>query len=139
MTPMTYPARIEEVEPGEFLVTFPDVPEAITSGATFHEALIQAIDALAVALEGYLLEGREAPKPRRAEKGEVLVGLSPAIAARFLLVGAMRDQALSKVALAELMHRDEKVVRRILSGKNASLDLTLEALGAVGIRTTLAA
>ena len=31
MTPTTYPARIEEVEPGEFLVTFHDVPEALTS------------------------------------------------------------------------------------------------------------
>ena len=139
MTPMTYPARIEEIEPGEFVVTFRDVPEAITSGASFEEALAQAGDALEVAIEGYLLEGREAPKPRAAEKGEVLVGLSPAIAARFLLVDAMRAKALSKVALAELMHRDEKVVRRILAGKNASLDLTLEALGAVGIHPTLAA
>ncbi|MBT9472099.1 MAG: type II toxin-antitoxin system HicB family antitoxin [Pseudomonadota bacterium] len=139
MTPITYPARIEEVEPGEFLVTFTDVPEALTSGATYAEAIGEAADALAVAMEGYILEGREAPRPRPIEAGEVEIGLSPAIAARFLLVSAMRDQALSKVALAELMHRDEKVVRRILSGKNASLDLTLEALGAVGIRPTLAA
>jgi hypothetical protein len=37
------------------------------------------------------------------------------------------------------MGRDEKVIRRIISGKGASLDLTLQALRAVGIRAPLAA
>jgi antitoxin HicB len=139
MLPTVYPARIEEVEPGEFLATFPDVPEAITSGDTREEAVAQAHDALAVAIEGYLLEGREAPRPRLAAEGEVEIGLAPAIAARAMLVAAMKDRHINKVGLAALMGRDEKVVRRIISGDRASLDMTLQALDAMGIRPTLAA
>jgi hypothetical protein len=35
------------------------------------------------------------------------------------------------------MNRDERAVRRVLSGKNASFSLTMEALRAVGLRTAL--
>lgn len=82
MTPTTYPARIEEVEPGEFLVTFHDVPEALTSADSRDAAIDQAHDALALAIEGYILDGRGAPQPRAAQAGEVEIGLDPAIAAR---------------------------------------------------------
>jgi antitoxin HicB len=139
MTPITYPAHIEETGPHEFLVTFPDIPEALTDGATRAEAEANAADALSAALEGYLELGRDFPAARPAQKGEAEIALDPAIAARGVLVRAMTAQHLSKVALAQRMGRDEKVIRRIISGKGASLDLTLQALRAVGIRAALAA
>lgn len=139
MTPIAFPARISEVEPGDFLVTFADLPEAITGGADRAEAEIQAADALAVAIEGYLLAGRTVPQPRAPRAGEVAVALDPRLAARLLLVTEMAHQGLSKVGLAERLGRDEKTVRRILSGKGATLDLTLSALRALGVRPVLAA
>ena len=45
----------------------------------------------------------------------------------------------AKVAIAARMKVDEKAVRVILSGRNVSLNRTLDALKAVGIRPTLAA
>ena len=139
MTPIAFPARISEVEPGDFLVTFADLPEAITGGTNRAEAEAQAADALAVAIEGYLLAGRAVPQPREPRAGEVAVALDPRLAARLLLVTEMAHQGLSKVGLAERLGRDEKTVRRILSGKGATLDLTLSALRVLGVRPVLAA
>ena len=45
-------------EDGGFVVTFRDVPEAITQGDTLDEALHNAADALTVALDGYVGVGR---------------------------------------------------------------------------------
>jgi len=137
MTEFKYPATVTEVEPGEFIVRFADVPEAITGAATLAAALANAPDALAAAIEGYLEAGWIAPAPRASNPGEHPIVLEPEIAARVGLQQAMREQGLTNVALAQRMNRDEKAVRRILSGKNASFALTMEALKAVGLRPAL--
>lgn len=49
----------------------------------------------------------------------------------------MGEQGISNVALAKRINRDEKAVRRILSGKSASFSLTMDALKAVGLRPAL--
>jgi antitoxin HicB len=142
---LTYFAYVHEAEPGAWLVLFYDVPEAIAQGDSYDEAIAAAPDALAAALEGYLELGRafperaeisaqSAPGYRRAE-----IPVDPQVAARGLLAAAMRAQGVSKVGLARLMGRDEKVARRIVAGQNTSLDLVLEALRAVGVRPALAA
>jgi antitoxin HicB len=143
MTPQTYRAYVNEAEPGAFLVQFYDIPEAITQGDTEAEAMANAADALDAALEGYLELGRNIPDPAQVSEARpgfkvFEVPIAPAIAARIALDHAMQAQGLSKVGLAQRMNRDEKVVRRIVSGRGASLDLTLEALRAVGIRAALA-
>jgi antitoxin HicB len=146
MRPLTYYAYIHEAAPGDWLVRFYDVPEAITQGDCLEAAVANASDCLEAALEGYIELNRALPtradvQPHEARPGYsvVEVAVAPALAARALLAEAMRAQHLSKVALAERMGRDEKVIRRIISGKGASLDLTLQALRAVGIRAALAA
>lgn len=146
MTPLAYVALIRQDGPEDFLVTFPDVPEAITQGSSLEEAIANAGDALDVALEGYLEAGRAWPEPNypagQLQDGCVQapeVPVTPAVAARLLLVQAMQDQGLTKVDVAARMQRDEKVVRRILKGQGASLEQTLAALRAVGVRAGLAA
>jgi antitoxin HicB len=139
MQTWTYPAKVVEFEPGDFVVTFPDVPGATTGAPTQEEALALAADALEEAILGYLAHDRVVPNPRPARKGEFSVPLDPATAARVILTRAMAEQRLSNVALAARMDRNEKVIRRVLSGKGASLDLILKALSAVGVHPTLAA
>lgn len=137
METLTYAARIEEPEPGEFLVTFEDVPEAITGGSSYDEALELAPDCLATAIEGYLKDRLPLPHARPAGEGEVDVPVPPTLAARAILLAAMEEQGLSGRALGQRMDRDEKTVRRILTGRNASFELTLQALQAVGVRPAL--
>lgn len=136
MTAFTYPALITEEAPGEFLVTFRDIPEAITGGATLEESYQLAADALDVAVEGLLLDVRAVPAPSAAEDGEIQVPLSPAVAARLVLASEMDRQHVSGRALAERMGKDEKNVRRILQGK-ATVDAALEALRVLGVRPAL--
>ena len=139
MTPMTYPAMIAQAPEGDFVVRFRDVPQALTGGATREEASELATDALAVALEGYLEAGRSFPSASLAQADEIEVAVDPALAARAMLIAAMAEQRLSNVALAQRLGKDEKTVRRIVSGQSASFALTLAALRAVGIRPALAA
>lgn len=146
MNTMIYRAYIAEEEPGCFSVRFADVPEVVTDGATLAEAVANAHDALSVALEGYLEQGRAFPAATDAAvdfEGAPAsahdIAVAPAVAARAILAREMKAQGLSKVSLAGRMGKDEKVVRRILAGKGVSLDLTIQALRAVGVRPALAA
>ena len=138
MTPVAYVAVIRQDGPHDFIVTFPDVPEAITQGSDLGEARLNAHDALSAALDTYLEIGRNFPPASDVEMvppGSTtwLTAVEPKLAARAHLSGAMKAQGISKVGLAKLMKRDEKAVRLILSGRGASLDMTLEALRAVGV------
>lgn len=48
---------------GTLLVTFPDVPEAITFGENEEEALLNAVDALETALSFYVDARKPLPEP----------------------------------------------------------------------------
>lgn len=58
-----FPCELTPDEDGGFVVTIPDVPEAITGGRDLAAALTMAEDALATALAGYALEQRAIPTP----------------------------------------------------------------------------
>ena len=146
MRPLTYYAYIHEAAPGDWLVRFYDIPEAITQGDSLEQAIANASDCLEAALEGYIDLGRALPARAGVQPDEaspdhsvVEVAVAPALAARALLADAMKAQHLSKVGLAQRMGRDEKVIRRIISGKGGLPDPTLQALKALGIRAALAA
>ncbi|HEY5412767.1 MAG TPA: type II toxin-antitoxin system HicB family antitoxin [Caulobacteraceae bacterium] len=66
---------IEEVLPSDFLVCFPEFPEALTGAATRAEALVQAQDALETALRYYRREGLPLPAARGAGPGETPISV----------------------------------------------------------------
>ncbi len=72
----TYAAVVTEPNPGEFLVAFPDVPEAITGGSSLEEAVSNAPDALAAALEHYQAAGLPFPARRMPGTFDVTTSLS---------------------------------------------------------------
>lgn len=72
---MQYPARLTPDSNGGFVVTFRDVPEAITQGDTVAEALEMAADALLISVDFYLERGVPMPHPSAALGGEFLVTL----------------------------------------------------------------
>lgn len=142
MIPFAYRATIRGEGPGEFLVTFPAIPEAITGGRSFEEAVRNAHGALSVALDGYLVGGLTIPPPDAAAPADggsaPLVAVSPAVAARAILHREMTVRDMSQSEMGRLMKRDEKTVRRALAGRGASLDMTLKALAALGVFPALA-
>lgn len=91
MTPIAYVALLEDLGPEGYLVRFPDVPEAITQGATVEEASVNAADALAVALDGYIERHRDVPEPSEGlapgHKAAILVPVDPFVAAAASCLG----------------------------------------------------
>ena len=90
---LAYPTMLETNERGAVLVSFPDVPEALTEGSTEQEALAEAKDCLIAALDGYIAGGREIPQPS-AGKELPLVVLPALVTAKitlYRLYRAMRE------------------------------------------------
>lgn len=139
MKTYAYPASATEIEPGEFEIRFRDLPEILTFGASLGEALLNASDALDVAIEHYLNLERDVPAPSEHARGEHLVLVPINAAVRLALFEAMEAQNLTKAGLAGAMGKDEKVARRILSGKGASLDQAILALRSIGVPVGLTA
>lgn len=61
-----YPVDLIPAKGGGFVVTFPDVPEAITQGDDKDEALEYASEALETALGFYIGDRRQLPLPSLA-------------------------------------------------------------------------
>ena len=83
-----YPARFIRERDG-YVVSFRDIPEALTSGSTKNEALGMAGDALATAMEFYFEDRRQIPMPSKARKGEEVVDLSASFAVIVRLLNEM--------------------------------------------------
>ena len=83
MRTFVYPARIERGDkPGVLVITFRDVPEAITQGKGEKDALWQAADCLEEAIAGRIADGRPIPKASRAARGERPIPVPAPMAAK---------------------------------------------------------
>jgi antitoxin HicB len=69
---MLYPAQIQQ-EDKVFIITFKDVPEAMTQGYTWLEALDMAEDALKTAIEFYTEDDRPIPCSSVPASGDVMI------------------------------------------------------------------
>ena len=130
-----YPCVLTPDEGGGFVVSFPDVPGANTCGDDRAEALEMAEDALAVALAGHVHERWDipVPSPGRARSGPGRGTAAGGGEARAL--SAMREQGMTKTALAERLGLSESVVRRLLNPDHRSHISQIErALRVVGRR-----
>jgi antitoxin HicB len=118
---------------GNVVVTFPDVPEAVTQGRGQADARAMAEEALGLILLAYLQEGRALPKPRVKSRELVEVSVAPDVAAKLAVLESFAAAGISKSELARRIGKDEKEVRRILDPKHPTklpaLTATLRALG----------
>lgn len=116
---MRYPINIEP--DGEFfMVTFPDIPEAITQGESLKEALKVAQDALETALEFYFEDNRTVPAPSRIKRGQKFVELPVSLAAKVLLLNEMIEQKVRPAELARRLQTTPQEVNRLTNIRHAS-------------------
>jgi antitoxin HicB len=97
-----------------WVVSFPEVPEALTGGGTWAESLALAEDCLAVALGSYIKDRQSIPVPSPLTEGQVLVPVPLLIAAKLTLYGAMREQEITQTKLAKRLGVNDREVRRML-------------------------
>lgn len=137
---MRYPARFAEAPEGGFVVTFRDIPEAITQGDTEAEAMEMAEDVLVSSMEHYLEERRTVPAPSSPDAGECLVHLPASVAAKVLLLNEQLAQGVSNAELARRMGARPQEVQRITNLAHATkIDTIDRAMRALGKELTLVA
>ncbi|MGC1778056.1 MAG: type II toxin-antitoxin system HicB family antitoxin [Xanthobacteraceae bacterium] len=118
---------------GTIVVSFPDVPEAMTQGHGEADARTMAEEALGLVLLNYLQRGRPLPKRRSKGHGLVEIAVAPDVAAKLAVLESFAAAGISKTELAHRIGKDEKEVRRILDPKHPTklpaLTAALRALG----------
>lgn len=135
---MYYPAQFTPAEEGGFVVTFRDLPEAITQGDDKTEAREMAADVLLSTMDFYFDDKRPVPLPSKPQKGEELVELPAAVYAKVLLLNEMLAQGISNVELARRLGTRPQEVQRIVNlHHNTKIDTISAALHELGKRLTL--
>lgn len=129
---LRYPAVFEPDGSG-FVVTFRDIPEAITQGDSLDEARSMAADALLTAMDFYFEDKRPVPAPSKAKKGEELVALPASVSAKILLLNEMIGQGVTPSELARRLNTRPQDVNRIMTLNHATkIDTIAEALSVMG-------
>jgi len=127
-----YPVNLRK--DGEFiLVTFTDIPEAITQGKNRAHALKMAKEALEVAMEFYFDDNRPVPLPSKPRRGQGIIELLPSVAAKVLLLNEMLRQKVRPVELARRIGTTKQEVNRLTNLRHPTkidrIDTALRALG----------
>ncbi|MGO4881716.1 MAG: type II toxin-antitoxin system HicB family antitoxin [Bryobacteraceae bacterium] len=132
---LAYPARFAPEGRG-FVVTFPDIPEAITDGDSEEEAMQFAVDAIETMLSEYIKRRREIPRPGKPRgKYARLVVLPLLSEAKIHLYKAMQQAGVRKADLARRVKWQKSQVDRLLDLTHRSrLDQIEEALAALDKR-----
>lgn len=115
-----YPVVLAAQPEGGFVVTFPDVPEAITQGEDRDEALLYAVDALETALSFYIDDRRPLPVPGKAKRGQPVVRPSVLESAKLAIYAEMLAQGVKKSELARRLGWHMPQVDRLLDLNHAS-------------------
>ncbi|HEY1253170.1 MAG TPA: type II toxin-antitoxin system HicB family antitoxin [Terracidiphilus sp.] len=127
-----YPVNLRK--DGKFiLVTFPDIPEAITQGSNRTDALSMAKEALALSMEFYFDDMRPVPAPSAPKRGQQVVELPLSVAAKVLLLNEMLRQKVRPIDLARRIGTTKQEVNRLTDLKHTTkidrIDAALRALG----------
>jgi antitoxin HicB len=127
-----YPANLKK--DGKYIVvTFTDIPEAITQGDNREHALEMAKEALEVSMDFYFEDQRAVPMPSKPKRGQVVVELPLSVMAKVLLLNEMLRQKVRPIELARRIGTTKQEVNRLTDLKHATkidrIDAALRALG----------
>ena len=130
---LAYAASFKRDTAGRIVVRFPDLPEALTDGATEEEALDEAVDCLSEALMSRIADGEIVPTPRPVGRGHRLIAPDPTVALKTALYTIAKVRKVSAAQLARRLRIDPKEARRLLDPRHPSKAPRLfEALHALG-------
>lgn len=125
-----YPVTLTP-DDGTVLVTFTDVPEAITFGADEDEALLNAVDALETGLSFYVDARKSLPAVSQPAAGQKTVRPSALECAKLGVYQAMTDQGIKKAELARRLGWHMPQVDRLFDLRHASKLDQIEAAAIV--------
>ncbi|MFV0575594.1 MAG: type II toxin-antitoxin system HicB family antitoxin [Vibrio sp.] len=128
---MYYPVKITP-DGDNFMVSFPDIPEALTCGETVEDAKQEAVAALITAFDFYFEDERPVPMPsHHLELDLVEVPLS--VWAKVLTLNTMLETKTSQIELARRMGTRKQEIQRIVNlHHNTKIDTLNSAMMAMG-------
>lgn len=134
---MRYAVKLTE-DGGAFVATCRDLPAFNSVGDTVEEALRESVDAIALALEGYMDERQQIPAATEKKRGEHWVMLPALDVAKIGLYNAMLATHLRKADLVRLLGVHAPQVDRLLSLSHKSkLEQVEDALARLGYRVNV--
>ena len=123
---------------GGFIITFRDIPEAITQAETLNDCFLEAADCLEEAIAARIDDGLDIPKPTKARRNEYIVSVPAQTAIKAALYLAMREENVNKSELARRLQVDVREVRRMLNPHHGTkLPAMEQALAALGKQVEL--
>ena len=122
---MQYPATFTKAD-GVIVVSFRDIPEALTQGKNDKHAVEMAEDALITAMSFYFEDNRNIPLPSKARAGEVMIHLPISAATKMLLLNTMLDLRVNQADLARLMKVSPQNITRIVDLNHSTKIDTME-------------
>jgi antitoxin HicB len=135
-----YPVTLKREKDGSLLVTFVDIPEAITQGVSEEEAMAMAREALETALDFYFEDKREVPMPSTPKRGQPVVELPASLSAKVLLLNEMVRQGVRPAELARRLKTTPQEVNRLTDLRHTTrIDGVAAALKALGKRLEMQA
>lgn len=129
-----YPVMLTpDKKDGGFVVTFKDIPEAITQGDTVAQALAAAKEALESALDFYFDDKRAVPAPSKPKRGQHVIELPASVSAKVLLLNEMIAQNVRPAELARRLKTTPQEVNRLTDVRHTTrIDGIATALQALG-------
>ena len=137
--PMRYPVTLTPAVEGGFVVSFPDIPEALTQGNTRHDALQAAQAALITAFEFYFDDNEAIPLPSAVSAEDDYVEIPLSVASKVLLLNAFLESkitqqelaariGISQTHLCNLEHDHARISMKLLLRIASTLGCALEVL-----------
>lgn len=128
-----YPVKTKLDSNGTLLVTFPDIPEAITAAESEDDVFRVGTEALESAFDIYFEERREIPEPSAPKRGQKTVKLSALVTTKVLLANEMVRQGVIKAELGRRLKLHGPQVDRLLDTRHSSkidaIESAFESLG----------
>ena len=139
MQQFRYPANFTpDKQDGGFVISFRDIPEAITQSESRKACFFEATDCLDEAIAGRIDDGLDLPTPSKVKSTEHLILLPAQTAIKAALYIAMKEENVNKSELARRLKIDVREVRRMLNPHHGTKLPNMEqALAALGRRVDL--
>ncbi|HAT8011560.1 type II toxin-antitoxin system HicB family antitoxin [Citrobacter rodentium] len=135
---MRYPVNLIPAAEGGYVVSFPDIPEALTQGETRHQTLEAAQEALISAFEFYFEDNDPIPLPSPVGKTDDYVEIPLSVASKVLLLNAFLEARISQLELAKRIGRPKQEITRLFDLRHATkIDAVQAAARALGKELSL--
>ena len=131
---MHYPATFQlDQKDNCYVVTFKDIPEALTQGYSLEEAKEMAQDALITAMDFYFDDNRSVPLPSLPNDNDHLISLPISVWVKVLLLNTMLEQRISQAELAKRLGKSRQEMQRIINLHHSTkIDTMADALACLG-------